>query len=64
MKEGDYSFKYSTTVLPLPEHAMREYGGPLTSLEQDTVYRRHKADWQTYHTRYVPAETLASDLWK
>ncbi len=64
MKEGDYSFRYSTTVLPLPEHAMHEYRGPLTSLEQDGVYRQHKADWQIYHTRYISADSLASDLWK
>ncbi|MBV8867241.1 MAG: CRTAC1 family protein, partial [Acidobacteriaceae bacterium] len=35
MKEGDYSFKYSTTVLPLPYHLMRAYTGPVTTLEND-----------------------------
>ncbi|HEX4167344.1 MAG TPA: FG-GAP-like repeat-containing protein [Bryobacteraceae bacterium] len=64
MKEGDYSFKYSRTVLPLPDHSMHAYQKPLTELEDDNVYQHHKSDWQLYHTRYVPAENLASGLWK
>ena len=64
LKEGDYSFKHSNTLLPLPDHATREYNRPMVDLERDVVYRKHRADWREYHTRYIPAETLASGLWK
>jgi cytochrome c-type biogenesis protein CcmH/NrfG len=64
MKEGDYSFKYSTTVLPLPYHAMKQYTGPLTTLEDDKGYRLHPSDWQNFHTRYVTSGNLSTSLWK
>ncbi len=62
MKEGDYNFKYSKTVLPLPYHSMKEYTGPAKALEDDQVYRLHKSDWQDFHTRYVAPVSLSSDL--
>ncbi|MFL6466258.1 MAG: hypothetical protein ACJ73N_17845, partial [Bryobacteraceae bacterium] len=64
MKEGDYSFKYSTTVLPLPYHAMKQYTGPPTALEDDKAYRLHPSDWQEYHTRYVTPDEISAALWK
>ncbi len=64
MKEGDTSFQFSSTVLPLPDHAMKEYRGSVRNLEDDPVYRRHKSDWEQFHTRYIPAESLSSQLWK
>ena len=64
LKEGDYSFKHSTTLLPLPDHSTREYSRPVAGLEHDVVYRSHKADWRDFHTRYVAPENLASQLWK
>ena len=36
-----------------PSHDTPDYTTPPTTLEDDPVYRRHAADWQTYHTRYV-----------
>jgi hypothetical protein len=53
VKDGDYNTSFSTTVLPLPTHARSDYTTPPTRLEDDPVYQRHPADWQTYHTRYV-----------
>lgn len=55
VKDGDYNTSYSKTVLPLPTHDTADYvsATPTPTLEQDPVYRRHREDWQTYHTRYV-----------
>lgn len=64
MKEGDYSFKHSVTLLPLPSHTMKTYPTPLTPLEEDPVYRLHESDWQTYHTRYLTAKYFLSGLWE
>jgi hypothetical protein len=63
MKEGDYNFQFSRTVLPLPYHAMKRYTAPPTSLEQDRAYRLHPSDWQQFHTRYVTPERFATALW-
>ena len=63
MKEGDYSFKYSTTVLPMPTHATKNYLLPLTELEDDPAYRIHPQDWQEFHTRYISGRNLATALW-
>lgn len=63
IKEGDYNFRLSKTVLPLPYHGMRDYSVSLQPLEQDRVYRLHPADWQTFHTRYVTREPFVRALW-
>jgi Tfp pilus assembly protein PilF len=63
MKEGDYNFQFSSTVLPLPYHGMREYTTPPASLEQDKAYRLHPSDWQEFHTRYVTPEHFGRALW-
>jgi Tfp pilus assembly protein PilF len=63
MKEGDYNFQFSSTVLPLPYHAMKDYTAPPTPLELDRAYRLHPSDWQEYHTRYVTPEGFARALW-
>jgi Tfp pilus assembly protein PilF len=52
-KDGDFNTGFSQTVEPLPSHDRPEYASQATSLENDPVYRRHSADWQRYHTRYV-----------
>lgn len=52
VKDGDLNTRFGKTVLPLPAHGMPAYDGPLT-LETDPVYRRHRMDWKTYHTRFV-----------
>ena len=62
MKEGDYSFLNSTSLLPLPDHAMAEYRSGARDLEDDPVYQRHRADWQIFHTRYLAAQNLSSEL--
>jgi hypothetical protein len=63
MKEGDYNFQFSKTVLPLPYHSMRTYTAPLLPLEQDKAYLLHPSDWQQFHTRYVTPEPFARALW-
>ncbi len=64
VKEGDYSFKNSATVLPLPYHGMKNYSGSLKALENDPVYKREQTDWRDFHTRYVAPEPVSSKLWK
>jgi hypothetical protein len=64
MKEGDYNFQFSRTVLPLPYHAMKRYTAPLTALEQDRGYLLHPSDWQQFHTRYVTPEGFVRALWR
>jgi len=63
IKEGDYNFRFSKTVLPLPYHGMKSYTLPLTPLEQDRVYQRHPSDWQEFHTRYIAPELFVRALW-
>jgi hypothetical protein len=54
-KDGDFNTSYSKTVLPLPAHGPAPYRASSTApvLEEDPVYQRHPADWQTFHTRFV-----------
>jgi Tfp pilus assembly protein PilF len=63
IKEGDYNFRLSGTVLPLPLHSMKTYSAPLLPLESDPAYMLHPSDWQQYHTRYVTAEAFTQALW-
>lgn len=63
IKEGDYNFRFSKTVLPLPYRGMRTYSGPLLPLERDAAYRRNPSDWLRFHTRYVTPEQFARALW-
>ena len=30
--------------------------------ESERIYQRHRADWETYHTRYVAPDRLAGAL--
>jgi Flp pilus assembly protein TadD len=62
IKEGDYSFEQSSTLLPLPNHSMKEYTGKATTLDDDPTYRKHEADWREYHTRYIPMQNFSADL--
>ncbi len=62
VKDGDYNTAFSKTVLPLPSHDRPEYTAPPGRLEDDPVYQRHAADWQTYHTRYVSPDRFAQAL--
>jgi hypothetical protein len=52
-KDGDYNTVASRTVLPLPTHKPGSYVRGTGRLEDDPVYRQHKADWERYHTRFV-----------
>lgn len=56
VKDGDYNTAFSKTVLPLPTHNKTTYDTPPSTLYEDPVYKRHAADWQQYHTRYVNPE--------
>jgi hypothetical protein len=63
-KDGDYNTGHSQTVLPLPSHAVSDYGagtaGP--ELESDPVYRRYPADWVRFHTRFVSPAAFVGGL--
>ncbi|MEP6714896.1 MAG: FG-GAP-like repeat-containing protein [Terriglobia bacterium] len=63
IKDGDYNCVFSSTVLPLPYHAMKAYDRQPTALEQDPAYRLHPADWQNFHTRYVAPDLFRRALW-
>jgi hypothetical protein len=66
VKDGDYNTTASETVQPLPSHGHRayeaaeEHDGP--ALADDPVYRRHAADWASYHTRFVSSRDFVSGL--
>jgi Tfp pilus assembly protein PilF len=62
VKDGDFNTTFSRTVLPLPTHASGRYATPPRSLEDDPVYQRHRADFETYHTRYVAPDRLVRAL--
>lgn len=63
IKDGDYNCVFSNTVLPLPYHAMKHYDQAPTTLEQDPAYRKHPADWQNFHTRYITSQRFRRALW-
>ena len=53
VKDGDFNTQFSQTVLPLPSHSRPGYATPPRRLEDDPVYKAHRADWETYQTRYI-----------
>jgi tetratricopeptide (TPR) repeat protein len=63
-KDGDYNTGHSQTVLPLPSHDTPAYGSADTTLEleDDPVYRRHRGDWERFHTRYVTPRAFIRGL--
>jgi hypothetical protein len=62
IKDGDFNSMFSKTVLPLPARGITDYTNLPTRLEDDSVYRRHKRDWEEYHTRYVTPEGFQNAL--
>lgn len=62
VKDGNFNTAYATTVLPLPQHVLKNYDAPLTSLEDDPAFRAHRADWQTFHTRWVSPASVGQAL--
>ena len=62
VKDGNFNTTWSKTVLPLPAHSRPIYPTAPGALADDPVYRQHKADWQTYHTRYVTPRGFAETL--
>ena len=63
VKDGDYNTTFSKTVRPLPAHDEPRYDRPPEGLLEDPVYRRHQADWQDYHTRFVTPERFARGVY-
>ena len=61
-KDGDYNTVASRTVLPLPTHRSPQYGETARRLEDDPVYRQHRADFERYHTRYVSPSNVRDAL--
>lgn len=62
IKDGDLNSVFSKTLLPLPTHATNDYSRPPTVLEDDPVYRKNRADWLRFHTRYVAPDAFNSAL--
>ena len=62
IKDGDFNSMFSKTVLPLPARDITDYTNLPQRLEDDPVYRRHKRDWEEYHTRYVTPEGFQNTL--
>jgi hypothetical protein len=62
VKDGDLNTTFSTTVLPLPTHADATYDRAPKGLESDPVYLAHKADWETFHTRFVAPDRFHQAL--
>jgi hypothetical protein len=62
VKDGDFNTSFSRTVLPLPTHASGRYDRAPSTLDADPIYRRHAADFATYHTRYVTPERARDAL--
>ena len=62
IKDGDLNSVFSKTLLPLPTHATNDYSRPPTTLENDPVYQKHKADWLNFHTRYVSPDRFRNAL--
>jgi tetratricopeptide (TPR) repeat protein len=58
IKDGDLNSVFSKTLLPLPTHSTNDYSRAPTVLEEDPVYKKHKADWVKYHTRYVAPDAF------
>jgi tetratricopeptide (TPR) repeat protein len=63
-KDGDYNTGFSQTVLPLPSHDHPDYGIGVRpgDLQDDPVYRRHRSDWEQYHTRFVTPDAFVRGL--
>ena len=51
-------------MLPLPSHDQPRYtaASPEPSLEDDPVYRRHRHDWITFHTRFVSPDAFLTGV--
>lgn len=62
VKDGDYNTRFGKTVLPLPAHGLNNYNTPPGKLADDPVYRRHREDWDVYHTRYVTPRVFERGL--
>jgi Tfp pilus assembly protein PilF len=63
VKDGDYNTSFSKTVLPLPAHGHPNYSAASSlTLGQDPVYLRHRADWETFHTRFVTPSAFLAGL--
>jgi hypothetical protein len=61
-KDGDLNTRFGKTVLPLPAHNLKNYNRPPGRLQNDPVYRRHREDWESYHTRYVTPDVFERGL--
>jgi hypothetical protein len=62
VKDGDLNTRFGKTVLPLPAHDMPNYTVPPRRLEDDPVFRRHRKDWDVFHTRYIAPDNFERGL--
>ena len=63
IKDGDYNSVFSTAVLPLPYHGMKDYTVAAGKLEEDPAWRKHPQDWERFHTRYITPDFFRDSLW-
>jgi hypothetical protein len=61
-KDGDYNTAFSEAVLPLPSHGDPYGAAAPARLEDDPVYRRHRGDWERFHTRFVTPRGFVDGL--
>lgn len=62
VKDGDLNTRFGKTVLPLPAHDLADYTTAPGRLEDDPVYRRHRKDWDIFHTRFVTPSVFERGL--
>ena len=62
VKDGDYNTAFSRTVLPLPAHSRPAYNVPPGRLQDDPIYKAHRADWMTYQTRWVSPQRFRAAI--
>lgn len=57
-KDGNINTTFGKTVGPYPLHALKDYPRSYSSLSDDPAYKKHPADFDTYHTRWITPENF------
>jgi tetratricopeptide (TPR) repeat protein len=60
-KDGNVNTEWGQTVHPLPAHTRTSYPRP-GALEDDPVFKAHREDFLTYHTRYVSDRAFSEGM--
>lgn len=62
VKDGNINTTFGKTVGPYPLHSVIDYTKAIASLEDDPAYKKHAADFQNYHTRWIGTEAFENAL--